>query len=488
MGFNPHNALQVRYLTHKNIMLINHIECQIYKKFPYPPTEEQKNIIFSLSKFICSPSHDSAFVLNGYAGTGKTSIISALVKALEDLEISVLLLAPTGRAAKVMQQYSGRQTYTIHRKIYLKSLAGGLYRYQLTYKRPKNTIVIVDEISMISDIDYEGSLFGSGNLLADLMEYVLTGDQNKIILVGDSAQLPPVGLDTSPALDPLVLGAYATVNMHYMKEVVRQAQDSGILVNATNVRMFIEGARNDDLQMVCSGDVKRIENSDLIDSLESSFSRHKDSTVIITRSNKRALRFNLGIRKSIFDFDSELESGDKLMVIKNNYSDSDVKRPFEFIANGDVIVVKRIMKIVEKYNFRFAYVTYEMPDYDDYVDEGWLLLDTLYSDSAGLSRDRSNELFNNIFEGYAHVTGKNFRTKRVMEDEYYNALQVKFAYAVTCHKAQGGQWSEVYVDTPVFGDEPLTLDLQRWVYTALTRATDRLYLTNWPSVFFDGDQ
>lgn len=465
-------------------MLINHIECQIYKNFPFQPTEEQKNVIFSLSKFICSSVYDTAFVLNGYAGTGKTSIISALVKTLEEMEIPILMLAPTGRAAKVMQHYSGLPTYTIHRKIYLRSMAGGGISYELTYKKPKNTIIIVDEISMISNYDYEGSIFGSGNLLKDLMEYTLLGDRNKIILVGDSAQLPPVGLDTSPALNPLVLGSYVCINMHYLKCVVRQAQESGILVNATNVRMVIEGDSANDIIMEPSKDVVRLSGTDLIESLEGSFSRNKDSTVVITRSNKRALRFNLGIRRSIYQYDSEIESGDKLMVIKNNYTASDIKRPFEFIANGDTIIVKRILKIVEKYNFRFAYISYIMPDYDDFADEGWILLDTLYSENAGLSKERSEEFFSNIFEGYANITGKGFRTKKVMEDEFFNALQVKFAYAITCHKAQGGQWNEVYVDTPTFGDEPLTLDLQRWVYTAITRATERLYLTNWPSHYF----
>lgn len=465
-------------------MLISHIECQIYENFRYDPTPDQKKVIFSLAKFICSSDYDDAFVLNGYAGTGKTSIISSLVATLNQNEISVLMLAPTGRAAKVMQHYSSKAAYTIHRKIYMQSTSGGAIKYMLNYKKLKNTIVIVDEISMISDRDYESSLFGSGNLLQDLMEYVLSGENNKIILIGDSAQLPPVGLDTSPALDPIVLGGYATVNMHYLTNVVRQAQDSSILTNATNFRLMING-ENDEVKMVCDADVQRIGGSELIESLESSFSRNRDSTIVITRSNKRALRFNLGIRNAIFDRHEELEAGDKLMVIKNNYANKDKSRPFEFIANGDVMIVKRILKIVEKYNFRFAYVVYEMPDYDDFCDEGWLLLDTLYSEAAGLTRARSEELFGNIFEGYSNITSKGFRTKKVMEDEYFNALQVKFAYAVTCHKAQGGQWSEVYVDTPIFGDEPLTLDLQRWVYTALTRATEKLYLTNWPSMFFD---
>lgn len=237
--------------------------------------------------------------------------------------------------------------------------------------------------------------------------------------------------------------------------------------------------------MVTDKEVRRITGQDLIESLESSYSRNRDSTVVITRSNKRALRFNLGIRKAIFDFEGEVESGDKLMVIKNNYAVKDHARPFEFMANGDTIIIKRITKIIEKYNFKFAYVSYVMPDYDDFADEGWIMLDTLYSESAGLTRDRSNELFENISAAYAHIASKGFRTKKVLEDEFFSALQVKFAYAVTCHKAQGGQWAEVYVDTPIFGEEPLTTDLQRWVYTAITRATERLYFTNWPNLFFE---
>ena len=465
-------------------MLISQMEIQIYKKFELKPTEEQKKLIFSISKYILNGQTNSTFVLNGYAGTGKTSIMSALIKVLSDAEIKMELLAPTGRAAKVMQYYSGANTHTIHRKIYLKNSAA-VPHYALNYKTVDDTVFIVDEVSMIAERSHENNIFGSGNLLGDLIEYVFAGNRNKLILVGDSAQLPPVGMLESPALSPVTVGYYTNPSFSQLKEVVRQAHDSLILKNATAIRKIIESDHAVMPVVEVGEDVEQVVGADLIEKLEIAYhNAGKDNTVIVTRSNKRALHFNKGIRQQIFDMEDEIEAGDRLMVVKNNYFDIKKDDPFEFIANGDIIVVERISKIIERYGFRFGYMTYTMPDYANLEREGWVLLSTLYSEAPSLTSYEQNQLYENVMMDYASILENKRRARMVMNNEFFNALQVKFAYAITCHKAQGGQWEHVFVDTPVFGDEELSLELTRWIYTAVTRATKKLYLVGWKKDFF----
>lgn len=465
-------------------MLISQMEIQIYKKFELKPTEEQKKLIFSMSKYILDGQTNSTLVINGYAGTGKTTIISALVKVLSDAEIKMELLAPTGRAAKVMQYYSGVNTHTIHRKIYLKNSAS-VPHYALNYKTVDDTVFIVDEVSMIAERSNENNIFGSGNLLGDLIEYVFAGNRNKLILVGDSAQLPPVGMLESPALSPVTVGYYTKPSFAQLKEVVRQAHDSLILKNATAIREIIESDQAFMPIMEVGEDVEQVVGADLIEKLENAYHKAgKENTVIVTRSNKRALHFNKGIRQQIFDMEDEIEVGDRLMVVKNNYFDIKKEDPFEFIANGDIIVVERISKIIERYGFRFGYMIYTMPDYNNLEREGWILLSTLYSETPSLTSNEQNMLYGNVMMDYASILENKRRARMVMNNEFFNALQVKFAYAVTCHKAQGGQWEHVFVDTPIFGDETLTLELTRWIYTAVTRATKKLYLVGWRKEFF----
>ncbi len=465
-------------------MLISQMEIQIYKKFELKPTEEQKKLVFSMSKYILGDKTNSTLIINGYAGTGKTSLISALVKVLKDAQINTELLAPTGRAAKVMQYYSNANTSTIHRRIYLKTSATA-NSYTLNYKTVDNTIFIVDEVSMIAEKSNENNIFGSGNLLSDLIEYVFQGNNNKLILVGDSAQLPPVGMVESPALSPIKVGYYTKPSFSQLKEVVRQAQDSLILTNATAIRQIIEDDKASMPNMQLGNDVEQVLGYDLIETLENSYAKSgKDNTVVITRSNKRALHYNKGIRQQIFDMTDEIEAGDRLMVVKNNYFNIGKEDPFEFIANGDIIVVERISKIIDKYGFRFGYMTYSMPDYNDLEREGWVLLSTLYNETPSLTSNEQNMLFENVLMDYAAINEQRRRVRQVMNNEFFNALQVKFAYAITCHKAQGGQWKEVFIDTPLFGDEPLTLELLRWMYTAVTRATKKLYLVGWRKEFF----
>ncbi|MEG2755162.1 MAG: ATP-binding domain-containing protein, partial [Mucinivorans sp.] len=405
----------------------------------------------------------------------------------------VVLLAPTGRAAKVFSQHSSSAAFTIHKKIYRqKSIAASGGRFTLDYNKDKDTIYIVDEASMLSNSSYDDSSFGSGHLIDDLLDYVNSGENNRLILVGDDAQLPPVGFDFSPALNPLAMGAYGQVEYATLSEVMRQGQNSSVLHNATLIRQAID---QDEVRMpsfeLFGNDVVRIGGADLIDALEDSYSRAgADNTIIITRSNKRAIRFNEGVRHTVLDYQEQMESGERLMVVKNNYyyAAQDKNCPMEFIANGDVAVVERIFRTSELYGFNFAYVALRFDDYHGYRLECWVLMDTLHSESPSLSREQQESLFRAVEQDYIDEPNRGRRYRKIMENEYFNALQVKFAYAVTCHKAQGGQWSRVFLDTMLFGQEPMTRDFQRWLYTALTRATEKLYLVNWDSKFFADSQ
>ncbi len=471
-------------------MLSTHISHQIYAKLSFDATNNQKKIIEKLSEWLADDDFSSIFLLNGYAGTGKTTIIAAFVAALRELGIKPVLLAPTGRAAKVLSRYSGYEAHTIHKRIYReRSITDYESKFSLDYNREKGAIFIVDEASMLSSSSAEGATFGSGNLLDDLVEYVRSGKGCRLMLVGDDAQLPPVGDDFSPALDPSELRHYGSVAYATMNEVVRQSHDSGILFNATMLRCMLENRIYEIPRFDMSHpDFRRIEGGELIEELQDCYDRFgRDETIVITRSNKRANRFNEGIRRHTLSAEEEIESGDMLMVVKNNYyfAERDEQSPMSFIANGDVVRLRRIRRFEEFYGFRFVEASVEFPDYDNYEMELKLLLDTITSESPSLTREQSHQLFIEVERDYEDIKAKAKRYRAIRENPHFNALQIKFAYAVTCHKSQGGQWSAVFIDRALFGDEPMSKDMLRWLYTAITRATERVYLVNFDERFFE---
>lgn len=467
-------------------MLNNDLSQQIKRNFSYKPTEEQENALNSFSNFLLSPSSEKIFVLRGYAGTGKTSLVSALVKTLGEVGRKCVLLAPTGRAAKVFSLYSHHPAYTIHRRIYRQRVfSGDMENFTLNTNLHRQTLFIVDEASMIANEGLSGASFGTGRLLDDLIEYVYSVPGCSLMLVGDTAQLPPVGEEQSPALSVPVLQGYGLeVTECLLTQVVRQAADSGILYNATLLRHSIMKDACFGLPSVRIGkfpDVKVIQGGDLIEAISDSYDKvGMDETIIICRSNKRANLYNRGIRNTILYREDELNAGDVLMVAKNNYFWGADCKELDFIANGDVAVVRRVLRVREMYGFRFADVVLRFPDYDDLELEVTLLLDTLHTDFPSLPREQGEKLFEAVFEDYAHLSSKRERIKKIKEDPYYNALQVKYAYAVTCHKAQGGQWQRVFLDQGYLTDEMVSPDYYRWLYTAFTRATETLYLVNWP--------
>ncbi|WP_294594306.1 ATP-dependent RecD-like DNA helicase [uncultured Rikenella sp.] len=474
--------------------LSRHIASQIYSNFAFEPTAEQKKLIDTLGDYLASGDESAVFLINGYAGTGKTTVIGALVRTLHRLELPCVLMAPTGRAAKVMGRYAGAEAHTIHKTIYRERAAGGAEgsKFDLNFNKSTDTLYIVDEASMLTGRPASGggeaTLFGSGDLIDDMFDYIRQGRNNKVILVGDQAQLPPVGYAVSPALSPEYMARYGTVWSHTLSEVVRQQSDSGILHNATLIRRLIESGTADIPQLdLRFPDLVRIDSRELIDEIDTCYGRYGQSeTAVISRSNKRANHYNQGIRQTILDYEEEIGSGDMVMVVKNNYHyvELDPEARMDFIANGDIARVHRIYRTREKYGFHFAYAELEFPDYDDYRLECWLLLDVLHSPAPSLSREQQSRLFLAVEKEYADITQKGKRYKAVMADEFYCALQVKFAYAITCHKAQGGQWSAIFLDIVLFGEEPMTLELLRWLYTAVTRATERLYLVNYDDRFF----
>ena len=467
-------------------MLNNDLSQQIKRNFPYKPTEEQENAVKSFAEFLFSPSADSVFLMKGYAGTGKTTLTSALVRTLDSLQRKVILLAPTGRAAKVFSGYAEHPAYTIHKKIYRqKVFSNETDNFVANQNLHRNTLFIVDEASMIANEGLSGASFGTGRLLDDLIEYVYSVPGCSLMLVGDTAQLPPVGEEQSPALSVPVLQGYGLeVTECLLTQVVRQAADSGILYNATLLRHSIMKDACFGLPSVRIGkfpDVKVIQGGDLIEAISDSYDKvGMDETIIICRSNKRANLYNRGIRNTILYREDELNAGDVLMVAKNNYFWGADCKELDFIANGDVAVVRRVRRVREMYGFRFADVVLRFPDYDDLELEVTLLLDTLHTDFPSLPREQGEKLFEAVFEDYAHLSSKRERIKKIKEDPYYNALQVKYAYAVTCHKAQGGQWQRVFLDQGYLTDEMVSPDYYRWLYTAFTRATETLYLVNWP--------
>lgn len=473
----------------------------ILDKLGFHPTKEQDFAAEIMANFLFQHDAESVLVLKGYAGTGKTSLVGALVRALVQLQQSVVLMAPTGRAAKVFALHAGHPAYTIHRRIYRqKTFTGDMTDFLQGVNLKRHTLFIVDEASMISNTSTGNSAFGSGYLLDDLVHFVYSGEGCRLMLVGDTAQLPPVGEEESPALMEGSLEGYGLhVTELTLTEVVRQLSDSGILWNATRLREVIA----DDVYMTfpelrTAGfpDIKRLPGSELIEALEQAYHEcGTDGTIVVTRSNTRANVYNQGIRARILDYDAELTAGDQVIIVKNNYywlkdlpntedaqnkSGAQGSQNSSFIANGDVAVVRRLRHERKVHDFRFADVLLRFPDYDDLEVEATAILDTLTSEAPALTRQQQEALFQKVWDDYPELTTKRDRMKAVKNDLYYNALQIKYAYAVTCHKAQGGQWQRVFIDQGYVTEDMLSADYFRWLYTALTRATEKVYLVNWP--------
>ena len=467
-------------------MINTYLGQQIKTNFPYKPTFEQENVVKILANFLFCRKMDVLFLLKGYAGTGKTSLIGALVKTMDQLEQKCILMAPTGRAAKVFSHYAGHPAYTIHKKIYRqKSFSNEVDNFSINDNLHQHTLFIVDEASMIANDGLSGSMFGTGRLLDDLIQYVYSGQGCRLMLIGDTAQLPPVGEEESPALSADALKGYGLeVYEGMLTEVVRQLHDSGILWNATELRRYI--AEEDyftlpPIRVEGFPDIKVLPGNELIETINDCYEQvGMDETIVVCRSNKRANIYNKGIRNTILYREEELESGDLLMVAKNNYFWTEGCKEIDFIANGDIAEVRRVRREREMYGFRFADVTLRFPDYNDMELEATVLLDTLHTESPALPKEMNDKLFYAVLEDYADITVKRERMKKMKSDPYYNALQVKYAYAVTCHKAQGGQWKRVFLDQGYMTEDMLSPDYFRWLYTAFTRATETLYLVNWP--------
>ncbi|MFD0988607.1 ATP-dependent RecD-like DNA helicase [Mariniflexile jejuense] len=464
----------------------------IKQQFPFQPTIKQNIVLQQLSEFIINKVPNTLYVLKGYAGTGKTTIVGSIVTNLWKAKKSAVLLAPTGRAAKVIANYSGKEAFTIHKKIYFpKKEKGGGVSFVLQPNKHKNTIFIVDEASMIPDTPGDSKLFENGSLLDDLMQYVYSGHQCKLLLIGDTAQLPPVKLDLSPALDEnmLALNYNKEVTKMELDEVVRQEQDSGILVNATVLREALSNNVNDSFKFDLAGfkDIVRLTDGyEIMDAINDAYSSlGNEETAIIVRSNKRANLYNQQIRNRILFNESELSAGDYLMVVKNNYFWVKPTSEAGFIANGDIIEVLEIFRIEELYGFRFAEVKIRMVDYPRMTPfETVLLLDTIEAETPSLSYEDSNRLYQEVMKDFENETSNYKKFIKVKASKHFNALQVKFSYAITCHKSQGGQWNTVFVEQPYL---PNGIDKEylRWLYTAITRAKEKLYLIGFKDDFFE---
>ncbi|ATV37249.1 ATP-dependent DNA helicase [Prevotella intermedia] len=466
-------------------MIQDELVYQILQDFGFEPTQDQRNALHIFARFMTDRSENAAMILRGSAGTGKTSLAGAIVRTVNRLRIKVSLLAPTGRAAKVFSLNAGLAASTIHRKIYReKAFNGADGQFQLNNNMFRDMLFMVDEASMIS-LSQSNTSFGSGRLLDDLVQYVYSNGANcRLLLIGDKAQLPPVGEQESPALRADVLKAYGLqVYECDLNEVLRQSQHSGILWNATAIREMITyntATQLPQIHLKGFADISIVQGNELIESLASSYSAvGMDETMVITRSNKRANIFNQGIRNTILGREEELTTGDLVMVVKNKYLEKDRSTDISFIANGDHAVVRRVRNIRKLYGFRFADVALEFPDYNNTELDTVVVLDTLTTEAPALTHEQNDKLFQSVMEDYADVPRKADRMKQLREDEYFNAMQIKFGYAVTCHKAQGGQWAHIYLDQGYMTDEMLTPDYIHWLYTAFTRATEHLYLVNW---------
>lgn len=456
---------------------------KIKQNFPFEPTLEQHEALEKIVSFLFLQKEESLFLLKGFAGTGKSSLLGALVKTMTEFKQKTVLLAPTGRAAKVFSLYASHPAFTIHKKIYRqKKFSDDAGYFAIMDNLYKDTLFIVDEASMISNNGLDSSVFGTGRLLDDLIHYVYSGENCRLLLIGDTAQLPPVMEDDSPALQLPVLEGYGLEVMTAMlSQIVRQAESSGILYNATNIRNTLNLGETESypkLKLDDFSDIVRISGEELIDEISASYDRDGiENTMIISRSNKRTNIYNQGVRNRILWREEELSSGDLLMIAKNNYFWAENIEGIDFLANGEIVEVLRVRRTQELYGFRFCDVEVRCIDYDIEL-EIKIILDTLYSDTAGLSRERSNELFYNVLEDYADISTKSGKMKKMKVDPFFNAMQVKFAYAVTCHKAQGGEWKNVFLDLGYISEEHLGVNFYRWLYTAITRASDKLYLVN----------
>lgn len=515
-------------------MIIDELKYKILQQFGFPPTQEQAHALEVFAEFLTDRDPHAVMILRGSAGTGKTTLSGAIVRTLKEIRQKVMLLAPTGRAAKVFSLNSGSPAYTIHRRIYReKSFSGVEGQFNLNDNLYTDTLFMVDEASMIANMGLGGMSFGSGCLLDDLVHFVYQGRNDRLLLIGDKAQLPPVGEEESPALHAAMLEGYGLkVYECDLNEVLRQSEESGILYNATMIRQMIT---HDDITQLPKihfagySDIKPMPGAELIEALADSYHHvGLDDTIVVTRSNKRANIFNQGIRNMVLDREEELSQGDILMIVKNNYywmeeerkkikekeieerrvksegtehgiathtvPSSKFKVPSSqvpsnqvqnndipaFLANGDRAKVLKVRRRIALYGFRFATLLLQFPDYGNYELEATVLLDTLTSEAPALTHEQQEQLFHQIEEDYQDIPLKADRMKAIRQDQFFNALQVKFAYAVTCHKAQGGQWAHVYVDQGYMTDDMLNPDYIHWLYTAFTRATEMLYLVNWP--------
>ena len=477
-------------------MIIDELKYKILQQFGFPPTQEQAHALEVFAEFLTDRDPHAVMILRGCAGTGKTTLSGAIVRTLKEIRQKVMLLAPTGRAAKVFSLNSGSPAYTIHRRIYReKSFSGVEGQFNLNDNLYTDTLFMVDEASMIANMGLGGMSFGSGCLLDDLVHFVYQGRNDRLLLIGDKAQLPPVGEEESPALHAAMLEGYGLkVYECDLNEVLRQSEESGILYNATMIRQMIT---HDDITQLPKihfagySDIKQMPGAELIESL--AYSYHHvglDDTIVVTRSNKRANIFNQGIRNMVLDREEELSQGDILMIVKNNYYWMEEERKSNnklqsneipaFLANGDRAKVLKVRRRIDLYGFRFATLLLQFPDYGNYELEATVLLDTLTSEAPALTHEQQEQLFHQIEEDYQDIPLKTDRMKAIRQNQFFNALQVKFAYAVTCHKAQGGQWAHVYVDQGYMTDDMLNPDYIHWLYTAFTRATEMLYLVNWP--------
>lgn len=461
---------------------------QIKQNFRFEPTVEQAAALDLITDFLFSRVSDSIFLLKGYAGTGKSSLIGALVKTMTDFEQKTVLLAPTGRAAKVFSGYSSHPAFTIHKKIYRqKRFSGEASGFVPMDNLHKDTLFIVDEASMISNDGIDSFSFGSGRVLDDLVHYVYGGENCRLLLIGDEAQLPPVMQESSPALQIDILKGYGLdVTSTTMTQIVRQAQNSGILFNATQIRnALLENTTELFPKLKLEGfeDIRKVSGEDLIDEISAAYDRDGiEETMIISRFNKRANIYNEGVRNRILYREEELSSGDMLMVTKNNYFWTENIEQVDFLANGELLEVLRVRRTQEVYGFRFCDVLVKHPDYGIEL-EIKILIDTLHSETTGLSQEKNAELFYNVLEDYSEVTTQNGKMQKMKVDPFYNAVQVKYGYAVTCHKAQGGEWTNVFLDIGYITEEHLGINFYRWLYTALTRSSKQLYLVNLPDEF-----
>ena len=477
-------------------MIIDELKYKILQQFGFPPTQEQAHALEVFAEFLTDRDPHAVMILRGSAGTGKTTLSGAIVRTLKEIHQKVMLLAPTGRAAKVFSLNSGSPAYTIHRRIYReKSFSGVEGLFNLNDNLYTDTLFMVDEASMIANMGLGGMSFGSGCLLDDLVHFVYQGRNDRLLLIGDKAQLPPVGEEESPALHAAMLEGYGLkVYECDLNEVLRQSEESGILYNATMIRQMIT---HDDITQLPKihfagySDIKPMPGAELIEALADSYHHvGLDDTIVVTRSNKRANVFNQGIRNMVLDREEELSQGDILMIVKNNYYWMEEERKSNnklqsneipaFLANGDRAKVLKVRRRIDLYGFRFATLLLQFPDYGNYELEATVLLDTLTSEAPALTHEQQEQLFHQIEEDYQDIPLKADRMKAIRQDQFFNALQVKFAYAVTCHKAQGGQWAHVYVDQGYMTDDMLNPDYIHWLYTAFTRATEMLYLVNWP--------